>query len=381
MKPKKTILILCDWFLPGYLAGGPIQSIATLTAHLGNDIYFKIITTDRDFKEEKPYANIKINEWTSFEGRTVFYVSADNLNAKFILNLISNTPHDVIYLNSLFSKYFSVLPLKWKQQGLIKSDVVLAPRGMLRNAALAVKPIKKKIFLVYAKVFGLFNNIHWQSTSTHETEEIKQRIGKTVLLSQVSNLPSTINSVVPITKTIGQLKLCFIARIVDIKNLNFAINVLKQITNINITYDIYGPKEDLDYWNTCEINAKQLPSNITFNYKGSIKSTDVEQVINNYHALFLPTQTENFGHVIVQTLLQGRPVIISNNTPWRNLATKNAGFDIDLNNTELFIKAIQTLANLNQNEFNLSCNAALAYISQQLNVNLIKDDYLKLFTK
>ena len=42
MSAKKTILILCDWFLPGYLAGGPIQSIATLTQQLGNDIDFKI---------------------------------------------------------------------------------------------------------------------------------------------------------------------------------------------------------------------------------------------------------------------------------------------------------------------------------------------------
>ena len=61
LSAKKTILILCDWFLPGYLAGGPIQSIATLTKQLGDAIDFKIITTDRDFKSKKPYENIAIN--------------------------------------------------------------------------------------------------------------------------------------------------------------------------------------------------------------------------------------------------------------------------------------------------------------------------------
>ncbi|MBK8369616.1 MAG: hypothetical protein IPL10_20170 [Bacteroidetes bacterium] len=60
------------------MAGGPIQSIATLTKQLGNDIDFKITTTDRDFKSNKPYDNVKVNEWTNFEGRDVFYVSPEN---------------------------------------------------------------------------------------------------------------------------------------------------------------------------------------------------------------------------------------------------------------------------------------------------------------
>ena len=87
MSVKKTILILCDWFLPGYLAGGPIQSVATLTKQLGNDIDFKIITTDRDFKSKKTYSEIKSNVWTVFEGRTIFYVSPENMNPEFILKL------------------------------------------------------------------------------------------------------------------------------------------------------------------------------------------------------------------------------------------------------------------------------------------------------
>ena len=100
MIAKKTILILCDWFLPGYLAGGPIQSIATLTKQLGNDINFKIITTDRDFKSKKSYDNISINTWTNYDGRAVFYISPENMTPDFVLQLIQNTPHDVIYMNS-----------------------------------------------------------------------------------------------------------------------------------------------------------------------------------------------------------------------------------------------------------------------------------------
>ena len=106
MIAKKTILILCDWFLPGYLAGGPIQSIATLTKQLSNDVNFKIITTDRDFNADAAYKTIELNCWTTFDGRSVFYVSPENLNSEFILKIIQDTPHDALYLNCFENKLF-----------------------------------------------------------------------------------------------------------------------------------------------------------------------------------------------------------------------------------------------------------------------------------
>lgn len=379
MKPKKSILILTDWFLPGYLAGGPIQSIATLTQQLGNDIDFKIITTNKDFKSDKPYSNIKVNEWTHYEGRTVFYVSPENCNTEFILNLIQNTKHDAIYLNSLYSKLFAIYPLRWKQQSKITSRIILAPRGMLRDAALAVKPLKKKAFLVFAKLTGLFKNVTWQSTSSQETQEIKKRIGKDVCLVEVSNLPAKPNAVSIIEKHTGNLNLCFIARIVDIKNLNFAINVLKEIKNVTITFDIYGPKEDEAYWLVCETNLKTLPSHIKCNYQSVLKPEEISTTISKYHALFLPTQTENFGHVIVESLKNGRPVIISDQTPWRNLKQVNVGYDIALSNKTKFVEAIQAMSSLNQTEFDEMCQSSISYINHQLNIDKIKTQYKELF--
>jgi hypothetical protein len=46
---KPTILILNEYYLPGYKAGGPIRSISNLVSWLGDDFNFKIITTDRDY--------------------------------------------------------------------------------------------------------------------------------------------------------------------------------------------------------------------------------------------------------------------------------------------------------------------------------------------
>jgi glycosyltransferase involved in cell wall biosynthesis len=379
LSAKNTILILSDWFLPGYLAGGPIQSIATLTKQLGNDIDFKIITTDRDFKSNKPYNNVKVNEWTQYEGRTVFYISPENMNPDFVLKLIQSTKHDSIYLNSLFSKLFAVSPLKWKQQGKIHSKIILAPRGMLGDGALAIKAFKKQLFLIYAKVFGLFKDIVWQSTSAQETAEIKKRIGSNSKILEVSNLPNTANEIKAIDKKAGELKLCFISRVSEKKNLNFAIDVLKLITETEIVFDVYGPIEDETYWNTCEENAKGLSPNIRFQYKGILKPIEIGKTISQYHALFLPTKNENYGHIIVETLQHARPVFLSDQTPWRNLQKEHVGFDITLADKTKFVEAIKIVSALNQSEFDKMSENCVSYINHQLNLEDIKLKYLALF--
>jgi glycosyltransferase involved in cell wall biosynthesis len=376
---KKNILILCDWFLPGYLAGGPIQSIATLTQHLGNDVHFKIITTDRDFHSNTAYKNIEIDTWTVFEGREVFYVSPENMNPEFILQLITTTTHDKLYLNSLFSRFFTVYPLKWKQQGKISSEIILAPRGMLGDGALAIKPLKKKLFLISAACFGLFKEVKWQSTSAQETAEIKKRIGKDAAVFEISNLPKPAGPLKSLDKEKGLLNLCFISRISEKKNLNFAIDVLKEVKDLHIRFDVYGPVEDDAYWNNCLHNSTQLPAGIIFGYKGSLKPEEIGATVNNYHALFLPTQNENYGHIIVETLQQNRPVILSDQTPWRDLQKEGVGFDLSLYTKSDFVKAVISLAQLNCKEFEVMSHACSTYIHKQLNIEAIKAAYIKLF--
>jgi hypothetical protein len=60
---KPTILIFIDWFWPGYLAGGPIQSVLALVNSLNDTFNFKIITANTDLNSEKKYENIESNKW------------------------------------------------------------------------------------------------------------------------------------------------------------------------------------------------------------------------------------------------------------------------------------------------------------------------------
>jgi glycosyltransferase involved in cell wall biosynthesis len=380
LNPKKRILILCDWFLPGFLAGGPIQSIAALTHHLKEEFDFKIITSDTDFKATEPYQEIQPDTWTSFAGRSVYYISRPDLNAGTIAKLINDTPHDVLYLNSMFSKYFAVIPLQLKRKGLIKSPLVLAPRGMLSEGAFKTKTLKKQLFLIYGKATGLFKGLQWQSTSPQETKEIRQKIGAQAKIREASNLPNLPLHTSTIEKLPGEIKLCYVARICETKNLLFAIDVLCSGVKGKVAFDIYGPVEDQGYWNQCLELSKKLPVNITMNYKGALSPQDVSLALSGHHALFLPTHNENFGHAMVEALQCSRPIIISDQTPWRQLEQHGAGFDISLQDKQQFAKAINVLIEENNEAYQERCRQSLSYIRDKLSIAAVRAAYLKLFS-
>src|ERR1700684_239583 len=60
---KKKILVLVDWFAPGYKAGGPIQSSVNFAFALKNDFDIYVLTTDTDHGETAPYPDIISGEW------------------------------------------------------------------------------------------------------------------------------------------------------------------------------------------------------------------------------------------------------------------------------------------------------------------------------
>jgi len=60
---KKKLLVLVDWFWPGYKAGGPIKSCVNLCAALNKEYDIYVLTTDTDHGETAPYPDIASNQW------------------------------------------------------------------------------------------------------------------------------------------------------------------------------------------------------------------------------------------------------------------------------------------------------------------------------
>jgi glycosyltransferase involved in cell wall biosynthesis len=107
-----------------------------------------------------------------------------------------------------------------------------------------------------------------------------------------------------------------------------------------------------------------MPAHVKVRYKGIIENAEVIDVMSRYHLSILLTFNENYGHSIVEIMAAGCPVLISDQTIWKNLVEKNAGWDIALNKESEIVQAINNACNWNQEEFNAFSKGALTFAQQ-----------------
>lgn len=370
---NKTIFIFTDYFLPGCQAGGPVTSMANLVTLLKEEFNLVIITRNKDLGINEVYKDTKFDVLTKYKNFNIIYLSEVSRNS--ISQVIEKNKPDLIYLNSFFS-IFTQFVLIYKLFSKSKIPLILAPRGELQVNALEIKKVKKKIYLFLYKLFGLNKYIFFHATDKIEKERI-ENILNTKNIKTISNIPRITESK-GLEKKSNELKLIFISRIRDNKNLHFALELLKD-TDKNIIYDIYGPIEDKMYWNKCQKIIQNLPKNILVTYKGVLSPLDILETIKQYHALLLPTKTENFGHVIVEAMISGVIPIISNQTPWLELESKKAGWDLALNDKNSFLKAVEKVFEMDENTYSIYSQNTINYVKEKLQIDQIKNDYIDLF--
>ncbi|MDQ1298054.1 MAG: hypothetical protein QG558_593 [Campylobacterota bacterium] len=349
MISKPKILTFVSYYLPGYKAGGPLRTIANMVEHLGNDFEFWIVTRDRDLGDTVPYADVIINEWNDVHGAKVFYLSPDRQTLNGIADIINATPHDLMYLNSFFDPLFTLKPLIARRLGYVKDvPIVLAPRGEFSAGALRLKSIKKKVYIHAARVLGLYNNLYWHASSVHEVEDIRREFAlKDDVVLTALDLPTKVshNDFADSRSNVDheRLRIVFLSRISPMKNLDYALRILKQV-RAKVKFDIYGPIEDKGYWELCEELIHLLPANIDVSHRGPVHPDDVAKIFAQYDLFLFPTRGENYGHVIAESLNVGTPVLISDQTPWKNLENDGLGWDIPLDDMSAFINVIERMS-------------------------------------
>ena len=359
---KPSLLIFYDYFSPAFKAGGPIRSLVNLTALLQDEFDIYVFTAAVDL-DGAPLA-VERDEWTKFgKNIKVFYASSRKLNIFFIHKVMLDLQPGVVYINGLFTPYsvlFPLLSLKFFRTSKGRNPrIVLASRGMLKESALALKAQKKKAYLKVFQLLGLHKEVIWHATDLQEEKNIRLFAEKKAEVRLIGNVPLLPKVAGKNGKKKGFLRLVSVSLIAKTKNLLFLIRILKQIKEGGgISYDIYGPVKDKDYWEIMDQEIKSLPSHIQVNYKGAIPPDQVSQILQQYDCFVLPTLGENFGHAIFEALGVGIPVLISDQTPWRNLQKEKAGWDLSLQEGLWSDKIIEIS--------NSSCRRAVKFTSERI---------------
>jgi len=378
---KKKILVLVDWFVPGYKAGGPIQSTANFVFAMKDEYSVYVLTTDTDHGETAPLDGVRAGKWTNdlHPDINVFYLPKAGLSAGQIKAQMDAVGADYVYLNHLFSPLFVVYPLWLKFRGQLKSQIVVCPRGALYESALSVKRWKKAPFLWLFRRMSLHKRVLFHATNQREKDAILLHFpGSKVLIAD--NLPNMRQPAFSsVLKERGVLNMIFIARIVPIKNLLFLLNAMEKVAGARLELTVIGPVEDKAYWSECEQKMAVLPANCIVRYVGPKRNDELMPILQQHHLFALPTTGENFGHSIFEAFLAGRPVLISDQTPWLGLADRKAGWDLPLASLEGFTRAMETAAGWDQREFDEWGLGAWQHAEKFIKNPELHDQYLQLF--
>jgi glycosyltransferase involved in cell wall biosynthesis len=375
--------------------------------HLKDEFEFYIVTRDTDYCETTPYPNIISDAWNVLpNGAKVYYISSQKLGFKNLVRICKTIDSDLIYINGIYSLYFSLFPLVYSKYFTHKK-IVVAGRGMLSDHTFSSKQEKKHLFYAFAKFIGLYNGITFHATNADEAGQIRKNAGFKGEIKVAPNLPPKVN--IPfernITKTPGELRLISIARISPEKNTLFALQVLEKFASPDerrmtteksdkIVFDLYGTIYDEPYWNECQQVIHRLPASVNVNFCGPLEKEKVQETLRKYHFLFMPSQGENYGHSVVESMLAGCPVIISDRTPWRNLEEivivplnppkgdfkevqsteisetlnseplKGVGWDIPLEHPEQFIEVIKCCTRMGQKEYDAMSQRTFEHAKQ-----------------
>lgn len=340
-------------FLPGFKGGGPIHALKNMANHLKGEVEFKFATLNHDVGEE-PYKNIVSNQWNQLDGLDIFYINEKRNAFRDMYNLIKNEDYDILYLNSYFDPFFTILPLFLFSIFRKNKKVIIAPRGEFSPGALGIKWLKKRIYIIIFKAFKMHKKVIWQASFEEDKNHIMEEMGRNIKIHLAPYLPQKMENqtfnALRSEKVRGTIYIIFVSRISRKKNLDYALRILRNIKG-NVQFDIFGPKEDLKYWNTCEKIINTLPNNIHIEHKGLLDPKDVVDMFSRYHLFFFPTRGEDFGYVVLESLMGGCPVIISDQTPWKEFERKGIGADIPLNDEKYFQTKLQEFVDMNNDDF------------------------------
>jgi len=377
MKPQ--VLVFIDWYKPHFKAGGPVRSMVNLAERSGSEVDFHIVTGDRDYTATAPNMELATDRWTALDsGEQVWYASPAGRTLRQWKALLAGRTWDVVYINGMWSRWSSLLPL-WLLRGARQRRIV-AVRGMLASGVMVQKGWIKRALLLALRASGCFKGVEFQATNAGEVDDVKRWIGNDATVHLVPNIGRgrSMAAAEPITKQPGMLRLVSMGRIAPEKNTLYAIERLNGLAG-DVRLDLYGTIYDTAYWERCQAAIDQLAATVKVQWHGEVPPEKVPQVLADAHVVFMPSVGENFGHSMLEALSVSRPLLISDRTPWRDLERRQAGWDLPLDRPDRFQAALVDLVGMDQDRYSELSRGAFLLATEAVDDVATLAQYRRLF--
>jgi len=301
------ILIIVPSYKPAYIYGGPIRSIANLCEALnahGMDV--TVFTTTANGKEE---LNVRRDEVMMIDGVKVIYFKRQTKGHSHLsLDLFKRlnrdiSDFDVVHIHSWWNLVAVIAAWLVLRKG---KRPIISPRGTMTSFSFTHR--NKKVKSLFHWVIGrkLLSKSTLHVTSDEEERKLKQFV-KTDKIFCIPNLQELPEISLSEPRKSSGMNLLFVGRIHPVKNLEFLLEIVKTIDNIPLSLTIIGEGDEKYVARLKEIVRGR--SNIL--WLGSKDGDEKFKLMAQSDLLLLPSHIENFGNVVLESLSQGTPVLIS----------------------------------------------------------------------
>lgn len=300
-------------------AGGTSNTVYWLTKNLVKEGFKPVlVASDKGLMPGFP-----VNRWLENESGKVIYVRTRHLNfplGQVLYSLRHFHSSDVIHISSVFYPGAFITAVAAR---LLGKKIIWSVHGELDPYALTLSRRRKAPILRTLKwLVGKYPLFH--STCDEETQYIRDVFGADARIVQIPNyieLPSQVE------RSCGKYFL-YIGRLHPKKGLENLINALSMteaFLRSEFVLKIAG-KGKADYENKLRALVTELGLENKIEFVGQVEGVQKEHLLADALWTIMPSHTENFGLVVVESLAQNTPVIASKGSPWEALNSERLGF-------------------------------------------------------
>lgn len=315
---------------PSSRGGGPPVSVSRLCeSETSHEV--RVVTRDRDLGS-RDSLGLPRRCWLIRKDSRVLFLKVGFRDFLWMVRELRVWRPDLYYINSVHGFWFAIIPLVLlRAHFLPKARILLAPRGELSRGSLRRHRYRKRL---YRRIFKTLtaSDVIFHASTKDETEDIRGwlRVGsKPLKVIERVPVPPLPNPTVGYAPSSDPPAVTFASRIHPNKGLLEAISVLKSI-NTPVSLVVFGPVEDLNYWELCRQSAYATGSLLQLHYRGEYVNAHSQILYRETDLAVLLSHGESFGHAIAEPLSVGCPVLISGATPWSDLVNGGCGYAGDV---------------------------------------------------
>ena len=336
------ICLVSSSFYPATFYGGPISATWGLSkkiAEKGHEIY--VSTTNANGNKKLV---VECNNFLEKENQVFVKYYNEQITNKFSLSFVFGIwsdikKSDIVYIQYLF--HYTVL-FSFLFSVFQNKKIIACPRGSFSSFTLNNKfPFIKLVWLNFF-IKPMVSKIIWQASSYLEEKDILAKFphANVEIINDGIDYDSFQNSII-ISRNELLNKFTGVT-FNDVSNVFFSMGRLHKIKGFDVLIDAFnlflkkdkdskliiaGGDDGVGKQLQNQINKLNLSSSVFL--VGAINFADKKLLFNNCDYFTLASEFESFGIVIVEALSCGKPVVISNKTPWKDIQINNCGILAD----------------------------------------------------